>query len=112
MQLHQFYSIHINDELPRIGQGHRLVFIEKVGRRWITVRSPITLASNRIDGRILKELTNGSCKERVRLATIDKAMHNLKIQYKLDPKTFRRIYRKVSKAERAGAAAMRAAIRR
>jgi hypothetical protein len=43
----QMYRIHLNDELRKIGSGHRTVLI-KEGRVWITVFDWTTLRHQRI----------------------------------------------------------------
>lgn len=34
----QIYSVHLQDEMPRIGSGRRTVVV-KVGRKWVYVRN-------------------------------------------------------------------------
>jgi hypothetical protein len=29
--------LHLNNELPKVGSGHRYVTVEKIGRKWITI---------------------------------------------------------------------------
>jgi len=38
-----------DDEAPAIGAGLRLVFVERLGRKWVRVRCPFTLRAARLE---------------------------------------------------------------
>ncbi len=43
-----FLKVHFNDEAPHIGSGHRIVFVEHAGRKWVKIRCPWTLRVQRL----------------------------------------------------------------
>ncbi len=48
MSWHGFYRAQFHDEAPRIGSGHRVVFVELLGSKYAHLRSPFTLTTARL----------------------------------------------------------------
>ena len=43
-----FLTVHFQDEAPKFGSGRRLVYLDKVGRQWVTLVCPFRVESQRI----------------------------------------------------------------
>ena len=51
----EFCTIHLNDECPALGSGKRLVFIDKIGRKWVTLACPFDATSARVSRKVWSE---------------------------------------------------------
>ena len=55
-----FRLIKLHDEIPGFGSGRRLVYIDKIGRKWVHLALPSTAATARIDYRTWSQLTRSA----------------------------------------------------
>lgn len=65
-----FLQVYFQDEAPQLGCGRRIVYVEKEGRKWVTIRDPFTHASKKLARDVWQRLARKATPAKVKRAII------------------------------------------